>query len=115
MGDDYNRLPVNEKQRVARERIREPSVQCPYCETKTTVDNLLTHVQERCTGTKLPHQFSRWIDHAEALRLGVRRQNLSRWVTRGIVRIRPTPRGRQYLKRDVVRALAARISPGKRR
>ena len=49
---DYNRAPVGEKQAYHRDRMREPAIACPYCETRTTVAGLLSHIDERCKGRR---------------------------------------------------------------
>jgi hypothetical protein len=108
--DDYRRLTVPQKQRVALDRQREPSVVCPSCETQTTAADLVQHL-DRCTGPRAPHPLSRWITWAEAMRLGVPRGTMSRWVQRGAVRIRITAgTERRYLLRDLAARLAERRS-----
>ena len=104
----FGLLSVREKELVQRDRMREPAVVCPHCETQTTVADLLTHVEERCPGARAPHQLSRWVTWTEAKRLGVPEPTLSRWINRGLVRSRPAGEQRKYLLRDLALRLAQR-------
>jgi hypothetical protein len=104
-GGRYRRLTVEAKQRRALERLREPGVRCPRCETETTAADLMRHV-EGCQGPREPHPMSQWITRREAVRIGVPDRTLRYWRRRGLVRSRGGER--QYLLRDVMRRLAAR-------
>lgn len=106
--DRYRRLTLAEKQVRQRDQMREPAVPCPQCDTKTTTADLLQHIEERCTGPREPHPQSRWITWREALRLGVPKPTMSRWVRRGLVGSRGELHVRQYLLRDLVVRLAER-------
>lgn len=102
---DYHRSSVAEKQRMQREQMRAPSIACPYCETKTGEQELLEHVDQRCTGRRPVHPRSRWLSWREAMELGVSESTLRRWVDLGLVRIKGQRWKRRYLLRDVVCAL----------
>lgn len=107
MAEQYNRLPAAEKERLVRDRIREPALACPFCETQTTVRDLLAHVTERCDGRRPPHPQSRWVTSGEASEI-VSRATLRRWARQGLVHVRPGPGCREYLLRDIVRIAATR-------
>lgn len=62
---------------------------------------LLGHL-ERCTGPGEPPERSTWLRWREAAALATPAA-LSRWVQRGVVRVRGERGARQYLLRDVVR------------
>jgi hypothetical protein len=110
----YRRLTLAEKQRVTRTAIREPAIACPHCEAKTTVDDLLTHIELRCHGRRPEHQYSAWIRAAEAADLGAGGAVLRRWVREQRVAAVGDGAQRRYLKRDVVRLLSMRVRPGAR-
>lgn len=102
----FNRLTVAAKQRRHQERMREPPVSCPDCETETTAGDLVSHLG-RCEGPREPHPKSRWVTWREALELGAPRQSMSRWIRRGRVRMRTVPiPQRQYLLRDIALRIA---------
>lgn len=104
----YARLSVAEKEIRQREDMREPAVRCPSCDTQTTSNDLVQHVEERCQGPREPHPQSRWITFADAMKLGVQRGTLSKWVRKGRVRVRAAGEQRQYLLRDLAVRLAER-------
>lgn len=91
------------------ERLGEPPVTCPHCETDVPPAELLTHVDTRCDGRRRdPHPRSAWIDRARALELAPA-PRLRRWVDAGQVRTRDGANGgRAYLLRDVVLRVAER-------
>lgn len=103
----YQRMSIGEKQARHRERMREPAVACPVCETQTTAAELLEHVAHRCSGPREPNPHAAWITWAQALALGVLPGTISRWVKRGTVRVRGEPQDRRYLLRDLALRLAA--------
>lgn len=108
----YHKLSAADKEAHARDKLREPAIVCPYCETKTTVEALLPHIAERCPGRRPPHPRSKWVTWGEALARGASRASLHEWVERGVVRTSGSPGNRVYLLRDLVRALAYKTSPG---
>ena len=111
----YHLLSVAEKQAVAREQLVEPPIACPRdCGTRVMPADLPQHVAERCPGPKPPGPGSMWVDHASALRLGVDRMTLSRWVKRGEVRRIGSRGDGKYLLRDLVTRVAIR-QHGRRR
>lgn len=109
MGDDYNKLSVAEKRKCDRDRMCEPTVACPHCEARTTVEDLLKHVAERCPGKRTPHHRSKWVTWTVALAMGVPDGTLRRWVSQGRVRTEGEPGARRYLERDIARQIAARV------
>lgn len=104
----YHRMSIAQKQAHARERMREPAVTCPVCETQTTAADLLVHLDTRCPGPREPNPNASWISWRQALALGVPRATMNWWVTNGLVHVRGELQDRQYLLRDVVLKLAAR-------
>lgn len=108
MGRDkpYAKLSAAAKEAVALDRMREPELACPRCETKTTAADLLGHLEKRCPGPREPHPQSQWVTQREAQRMGVARRSFYRWVSRGWIRSRGGER--QYLLRDLVQRLASR-------
>lgn len=105
----YAKLSLARKQAVSLERLREPALACPKCQTQTTTTDLLRHVQS-CTGPLEPHPSSRWITRREARDLGVSNSTLSWWARRGDVRFHDEPNERRYLLRD----LALRVAQGRK-
>ena len=103
----YHRMSIAQKQAHHRDRMREPAVVCPRCETQTTAADLLEHMQNRCTGRRAPSPHSKWVSWRQALALGVAPKTLSRWAQRGWVRaVGEEPQCRLYLARDIVVRLA---------
>lgn len=107
---DYHKLSVADKERVQRESLREPAIPCPYCEAKTTVADLLAHIEKRCPGERPMHPQMKWVSWREALTYGVKRKSLSRWASNGDVRVDGRPGRRRYLLRDIVRMMAKKNS-----
>lgn len=103
----YNRLSIAGKQAKQRERMREPSVTCPGCGTQTTAADLFTHVAQRCEGPRAPHPGSQWVSWKQALALNVLPGTMSKWVKRGMVRVRGELHTREYLLRDIALMVAA--------
>lgn len=108
LAGSYQRLSLAEKQALQRERMREPAVTCPVCETQTASVDLLGHLQTRCPGPREPNPASKWVTLAEAIALGAPRPTIFRWARRGMVRTQGSWRGRRYLLRDVALRLARR-------
>jgi hypothetical protein len=106
----YHRLSAAAKEAEARDRLREPAIACPHCEAKTTVDDLLGHVEQRCPGQRPPHPRSRWVKSAEACDI-VSPAALRKWVREGRVLTRGRGARRLYLLRDLVRSAAMRRRP----
>jgi len=102
----YHRMSAAAKEARNRDRMREPAIACPVCETQTTAADLLEHVATRCPGQREPGAGSKWISWREALALGVPRSTMNKWVKRGLVRVRGELQARQYLLRDVAMRLA---------
>jgi hypothetical protein len=109
-------MDVAAKQAHHRDRMREPAVVCPICDTHTTPRDLVQHLARRCSGRRAPHHGSAWVVWREA-RLLVPQATLSRWVGAGLVRVKGQQQDRLYLLRDLVMCLAWRrlTLPGRRR
>lgn len=105
-GADYRRLSIGQKQARHRERMREPAVVCPVCETQTTAAELLTHLDGRCSGPREPNPHASWVSWRQALAMGVPRATMNKWVRSGAVRVRGELQAREYLLRDLVMRLA---------
>jgi hypothetical protein len=103
---DYRKLDIAAKQAVQLERSREPEVECPTCEVKTTPADLLSHMDTRCEGPRDPGPAARWISRSEARKLGASIKSLERWAREDLVRTQGARRQRRFLQRDVVRRLA---------
>lgn len=102
----YQRLSVGQKQALHRERMREPAVTCPVCETQTTAAELLEHLDTRCRGPRDPNPHSAWVGWRVATAM-VLPGTLSRWVKRRLVRTRGELQDREYLLRDIAVRVAA--------
>lgn len=104
----YQRLSAVEKRTEAIASIREPSVACPSCNMQLMPDDLLKHMDERCSGTREPHGGWKWATWADVAKLDVAAGTLHYWVQQGRVRRRGDRIDYQYLLRDIVLILAAR-------
>lgn len=104
---DYHRLPVAAKLAASRQRLREPTIACPRCDTQTTPGDMPGHL-ERCPGPREPHPGATWLTFGQVLALGVSRSTLSGWTRSGHVRVRGEIQDRRYLMRDVAVRIAAR-------
>jgi hypothetical protein len=102
----YQRLSAAEKGQYHRDKMREPPMRCPACETSVQPEDMQAH-QQRCQGRPAPHARSKWVTFQEALQLGAERKTLSRWVERGRVRIQGAKGQRRYLARDIAGQLAS--------
>jgi hypothetical protein len=105
----YRQMSIGAKQAAHRDRMREPAIVCPHCETQTTVADLPRHVKDGCQGRREPHPLAKWVSWSEVVGLGVAPMTLHDWVRRGEVKSEGPPRGRRYLLRDVVRLLARQL------
>lgn len=110
----YQRLSIGEKQAVDRERMREPSVSCPGCDTQTTASDLLAHVAQRCPGPREPGPGAKWVSWRDAVAVGVPKETIAFWARRGDVRTRGARGDRQYLLRDLALRVALRRSNRRR-
>jgi hypothetical protein len=111
---NYHRLSIGQKQALHLDRMREPAVTCPVCETQTTATDLLEHIETRCPGPREPTHKASWITWRQALDLGVPRETLSRWAKHGLVRVRGELQDRRYLLRDIAVRVAARRAQQRR-
>lgn len=109
----YHRLDVRSKERYARDRLREPAIACPACETQTTVRGLVQHLDERCPGRRPPHHLSEWVTWDEAMGVanpaGFHGSQVGDWIRDGLVRTRDDGPARRYLLRDLVQVIAVRL------
>lgn len=110
--DRYQRLSVSQKQARHRAAMREPDIECPLCGVRTSVADLLRHVDATCPRRRIPHPLARWVTWTEALELGVPKATMLDWVRRGVVQMTGAPKARRYLLRDLVRLLAIRRGSG---
>lgn len=106
----YHKLSAAEKQAHALASIREQPIACPQCDTQLMPDDLLKHLEERCTGPRDPGPGSKWVDWQGALAMGIPKLTLIRWVRAKHVRFKGGRGDRLYLRRDLVKRLALRIS-----
>lgn len=103
---DYHKLGIREKRAAALDAMREQPMRCPACDVACSADDLLRHQAERCPGRPAPHPRSSWIDTRQVQRLGMP-ERTARWLAdKGSIRARGRGLTRQYLKRDIVTALA---------
>lgn len=105
MTSSYQRLPIAQKRAQNLDRVREPAVTCPSCDTQVMPADLLAHIEQRCAGPREPGPGAKWVNWREA-RAIVPERTLVRWVERGFIRVRGERGERQYLHRD----LATRVS-----
>lgn len=101
----YHRLPIAQKRVEALARVREPAVTCPSCDTQVMPTDLLSHMEQRCSGPREPGPGAKWVSWQEARSI-VPERTLVRWIERGFVHVRGERGDRQYLHRD----LATRVS-----
>jgi hypothetical protein len=113
-GKTYQRLSLAEKQALQRERMREPAVTCPVCETQTTAADLLEHIETRCPGPREPNPSASWVSWRQAVAMGVPRETMFRWARQGLVRFRGERQDRRYLLRDLAVSLARRRAQQRR-
>jgi hypothetical protein len=108
MASSYQRLSIAEKRSLDLSRVREPAVSCPTCDMQVMPADLLAHLEQRCPGPRDPGPSARWINHREAMALGVPRQTLSFWAKSGQVRFFGGRQDRKYLYRDLALKVAQR-------
>lgn len=108
MMSSYHRMSVAEKRATAIAGQREQSVACPNCDTQVMPDDLLAHMDQRCTGPREPGPGSKWVNWQNALAMGVPVRTMTRWVRAKHVRFRGGRGDRMYLRRDLVKRLALR-------
>lgn len=105
----YQKLSITQKRALDLARVREASVPCPgECGMQLMPADLLSHLEQRCTGRAEPAPSSKWIPHREVMAMGVPRVTLSRWVERGFVRVTGERQDRKYLYRDLAVKVAQR-------
>lgn len=105
---DYHKLPIADKRRAAIASVRESAVSCPRCDTQVMPEDLLAHLDQRCTGPREPGPGSKWVNWRQAIELGVPERTLKRWVQAKHVRYQGGRGDRLYLRRDLVKRLALR-------
>lgn len=104
----YHRLSIAQKRTEGLTRVREPAVTCPSCDTQVMPCDLLAHMAERCPGRRDPGPGSKWVNHREALAMGVPRATLSFWTHSKQVRFLGERQDRRYLMRDLALKVAQR-------
>jgi hypothetical protein len=104
----YHKLSITEKRALDLDRVREPAVTCPSCDTQVMPVDLLPHLDQRCPGPRDPGPGARWIPHREVMAMGVPRGTLSRWANNGLVRFTGERQDRKYLYRDLAVKVAQR-------
>lgn len=104
----YHRMSAAEKQAASLSAVRELPVACPRCDTQLMPDDLLAHLDQRCTGPREPGPGSKWVNWQGALAMGIPKLTLIRWVRAKHVRYRGGRGDRMYLRRDLVKRLALR-------
>jgi hypothetical protein len=88
--------------------VREVATFCHVCDAQVMPDDLLAHIDQRCTGPREPGPGSKWVNWQEALALGIQVRTLTRWVRAKHVRFKGSRGDRLYLRRDLVKRLALR-------
>ena len=102
----YHRMSIAEKRAVSLASVRESPESCPNgCGTTLMPADMLTHLDQRCTGPRAPGPGAKWITWREAKRI-VPERTLVRWIERGAIRYQGGRGDRKYLYRD----LAVRVS-----
>lgn len=104
----YGHLTRAEKREKSITSVRESSVTCPCCDTHVMPVDLLEHLELRCAGPRDPGPGAKWVTWREALKMGVRKETLSRWVRNETVRFKGAPGDRHYLLRDLALRIALR-------
>jgi hypothetical protein len=106
----YQKLSISEKRSLDLDRVREPAVTCPICDTQVMPADLLAHLELRCPGPRAPGPGARWITRAEARGMGLSNSTLSFWADRGFVRYTGDRQDRKYLYRDLAVKVAQRMA-----
>jgi hypothetical protein len=104
----YQRLSLAEKRAEDLSRVRETAVTCPSCDTQVMPADLLAHIEQRCPGPREPGPGAKWVNHREALGMGVSRATLSYWTRTKKVRFLGERQDRRYLMRDLALSIAHR-------
>lgn len=104
----YHRMSAAQKQASSLAAVRELPVSCPRCDTQLMPEDLLVHLDQRCTGPRDPGPGSKWVDWQGALAMGITERTLIRWVRAKHVRYKGGRGDRMYLRRDLVKRLAFR-------
>lgn len=103
----YQKLSITEKRAVDLDRVREPAVTCPSCDTQVMPTDLLSHMENRCAGPRQPGPSAKWLTWRDAMAIGgVTPMRLSRWARNGHVRFVGDRQDRKYLQRDLALKVA---------
>ena len=94
----YQRLTVAAKQARQRERMREPAITCPLCETQMGVADIFRH---DCNGSRPIHPLEEWLSWSELLAFGVPKATASRWVSEGRIQYQGPLSRRRYRRRNI--------------
>ena len=101
---DYHKMSVAEKELYNRQH--DIPTRCPVCHVAVMPSDERAHV-ERCTGRPAPGPQSRWLNHRDSIKAGVRKQRLSELAKTGRIRTKDCGGRKLYLMRDITRFLAA--------
>ncbi len=101
----YHRMSAAEKQASSLASVRELPMACPNCDTQVMPEDLIAHLDQRCTGPREPGPGSKWVNWQQALAMGVLDRTLKRWVKAKHVRYKGSRGDRLYLRRDLVKRL----------
>jgi hypothetical protein len=110
---DYHKMSVADKERHNRQHA--PPTRCPHCDVAVQADDLVAHVTTRCPGKPELHPRSRWVNHRQALKMGVSRSELHRLLERDKIRVKGETGSRRYLLVDLAKHIAIRGQRRERR
>ena len=106
MADDYRKLSIADKNRLALSRARDAAVRCRNCDMQVMPADLVAHLEQRCAGRPEPGPGAKWVSARDAIVRRVPKATLSYWAKQGFVRTRGSRMDREYLLGD----LAQRVS-----
>ena len=104
----YHKLSAAQKQAQSLAAVRELPVSCPRCDTQLMPEDLIAHLDQRCTGPREPGPGAKWVNWQGAIAMGVPERTFKRWVQAKHVRYKGGRGDRLYLRRDLVKRLALR-------
>lgn len=97
----YNEMNLAGKERFQRERVREPAMRCPICETAVQPIDMRNHREKHCPGKQEPHHLATWVDWDEVLEYGIPRSSLYLFIAQGRIRIKCDNNVKMALLRDL--------------
>lgn len=107
--DDYRKLSIADKNKLALSRARDAAVRCRNCDMQVMPADLLSHLEQRCEGRPEPGPGAKWVSARDAIVRRVPKATLSYWVKQGFVRARGPRMDREYLLGDLAQRIAQRI------